>query len=309
VTGWRLIRALGFLNRSLDRHARVVMLGLAAFGVVVIGAVDYFSGQEISASVSFFYLGPFALAAWYVGRFAGVAISLIFGVGWYIADIVSDSQYSHHTIPIWNAFIRFAFCLVMSLLLTALRASSLHQRHLAETDGLTELYGRRAFENRLEHDLALAQRHKSAVTLAYLDLNNFKAVNDTYGHNEGDRVLRTTGRVLKDSVRLADTAARIGGDEFALVLPDTDNLGAQQVIANLARGLQKALTSSKLEVGFSIGVVTFLNPDLSVARAVDAADAVMYEVKRKGKGTVAFSVLGGAVPPDAPAAAPQTARH
>src|SRR5205814_8146131 len=136
-------------------------------------------------------------------------------------------------------------------------------------------------------------------------VDKFGAGDGTGGHDEGDRVLRTSGRALEDAVHLADTAARNGGDEFAVVLPGTDNRGAQEVIASLARGLQKALTSSKLEVGFSIGVVTFLNPDVSVAKAVDAADAVMYDVKRKGRGTVAFSVLGGAVPPRAPAAAPQ----
>ena len=105
-------------------------------------------------------------------------------------------------------------------------------------------------------------------------------------------------------------AMRIGliGPPF-IEIPPRRYGGTELFIANLARGLQKALTSSKMEVGFSIGVVTFLNPDVSVAKAVDAADAVMYEVKRKGTGTVAFSVLGGAVPPRAPAAAPQTARH
>lgn len=301
------MRVLAALERRLDRFTHARILGLAACGAVLVGGVDYFTGYEVS--IALFYLGPVAVAAWYAGRWPGVAIAVISCVSWYIAEIATGHQYSHPAIPVWNALVRFGFFLITSLLLTRLRDSLLNQRHLAQTDGLTELYSRRAFEERLEHDLALAQRHKSSVTLVYVDLDSFKAVNDTYGHAEGDRVLRTTGRVLKDSVRQADTAARLGGDEFALILPDTDRLGAQQVIAKLTRGLQEASTACKVQVTCSIGVATFLDRDLSVAKAVAAADAIMYEVKRKGKGGVAFSVLGGAVQPRAAADAPQATRR
>lgn len=291
------MRAFAALDRLLDRLTHAGILGLAACGAVLLGGVDYLTGYEVSMSL--FYLGPVALATWYTGRWPGVVFAVISCVSWYIAEVATGHQYSYSAIPVWNALVRFGFFLITSLLLTALRDSLLNQRHLAQTDGLTKLYSRRAFEDRLEHDLALAQRRKSAVSLAYVDLDNFKAVNDICGHAEGDRVLRTTGRVLKNSVRQADTKARLGGDEFALVLPDTDSLGAQQLIANLTCELQEAFTAGKLQVTCSIGVVTFLGPGLSVAKAVAAADALMYEVKRKGKDGVAFSVLGGAVQPRA----------
>jgi diguanylate cyclase (GGDEF)-like protein len=211
----------------------------------------------------------------------------------------TSSRSASRSIARRQRIVRFGFFLVTGLLLTALRASYVHQRHLAQTDGLTKLYSRRAFEDRLEHDLALAGRRKSAITLAYLDLDNFKALNDTYGHAEGDRVLQATGQVLKNSVRNADTAARLGGDEFAVILPDTDSHGAQQVIANLALELETAFTTSKFLVTCSIGVVTFLDPLMSVASAVAAADKGMYEAKRKSEGSVAFIVLGRAGQPRA----------
>src|SRR5262249_11929226 len=154
---------------------------------------------------------------------------------------------------------------------------------------LTGLYGRRAFMVRLEHDLALAQRRARPVTLAYVDLDDFKSVNDSYGHVTGDRVLQTTGRVLGGALRHADTAARLGRDEFALVLPDTDARGAQQVIGNVARDLRAAFEAENLAVTCSIGVVTFARPGLAVENALAAADALMYDVKRRGKGSVAFS--------------------
>ncbi|MCA1791981.1 MAG: GGDEF domain-containing protein, partial [Thioalkalivibrio sp.] len=157
---------------------------------------------------------------------------------------------------------------------------------------LTGLYARRAFEDRLEHDLALAQRRKSAVTLAYVDVDDFRAVNDAHGHAGGDRVLREIGRVLKDSIREADTAARVGGDEFALVFPDADAGGAHQIVSKLTRQLHEAPVASNWGVTCSIGVVTLLDSAISVERAVAAADAVMYRVKHSGKGAVEFSVFG-----------------
>ena len=139
---------------------------------------------------------------------------------------------------------------------------------------------------------ALARRRKSALTLSYVDLDDFKAVNDAHGHVQGDRILRVVGPVLQGSVRATDTAARLGGDEFALVFPDTASSGAQQVISKLASELQEALDSDGWRVTCSIGVVTFLDSERSAEDAVATADKLMYQVKQKGKGAVAFRVMG-----------------
>lgn len=278
-------------DRFLDRIDHAGIVGLSVLGALLVGVTDYLAGYEVSMSL--FYLGPVALAAWYGGRWAGVGIALISCVLWYSAQLAAGYPYSHPAIPVWNALIRFGFFLVTSSLLIALRGSLLEQRQLARTDVLTGLYGRRAFEDRLEHDLAMAQRRKSPLTLAYVDLDNFKAVNDTLGHAEGDRVLRTTGQVLTKALRKTDTAARLGGDEFALVLPETDGNGARRVVDNFVRELHDAFAAIGQKVTCSVGVVSFLDPGLSAAEALAAADALMYEVKHEGKASVAFRVLGG----------------
>jgi diguanylate cyclase (GGDEF)-like protein len=120
-------------------------------------------------------------------------------------------------------------------------------------------------------------------------------------------VLREIGRVLKASLREADTAARVGGDEFALVFPDTDARGAHQIVAKLTRELREVLGLTSWGVTCSIGVVTFLESATSPERAVAAADEVMYQVKHRGKGAVEFSVYGEAVQPGAPADRPTAA--
>ena len=290
---------LSALDRRVDRLTRAGTLALALSGVLVVGGIDYLTGYEVSMSL--FYLGPVALAAWYGGRWPGLAVAIASCVSWYIAELAAGGQYSHPAIPVWNALVRFGFFLVTSSLVAALRENLRVQQALARTDSLTGLYGRRAFEERLGHDLSLAQRRKSALTLAYVDLDDFKVVNDTLGHAEGDRVLRVIGQVLKRSVREVDTAARLGGDEFALVLPDTDGPGAQRVIAKLTRELHEALETDTRRTTFSIGVVTVPDAATSPEHAVAAADELMYRVKRKGKGAVEFSVLGESVEPRASA--------
>lgn len=282
------MKLLPVLDAHLNRVSRSGIWLVAACGVGIVGYVDYITGFDVSVSV--FYLGPVALAAWYAGRWTGASIGLMSTLSWYIADYAAGEPYLHAAITAWNGLVRFGFFLAVSLLVTALRASYLRVAYLARTDGLTDLYGRRTFQDRLMHDLALARRHASALTLVYIDLDDFKSVNDKDGHAAGDRVLQQAGRVFSDAVRQADTVARLGGDEFAIILPDTDASGARDVVGNISRGF-------RLEFGnltCSIGVVTFLDPIVSVPAAIEAADEAMYEAKRKGKGVVVFGVHGQA---------------
>jgi diguanylate cyclase (GGDEF)-like protein len=295
------------LERRLDHLAGGPLLALAACGVLVVGGVDYLTGYDVSMSV--FYLAPVALAAWYGGRPAGFLIAALSCASWFVADLAAGHRYASPFIPVWNALVRLTFFVITAMLLTALRRSLRDQQLLARTDSLTGLCSRRVFEERLVHDLALADRRNGMLTLAYVDIDDFGRVNETYGHAGGDRVLRLIGRVFGESLREADTAARLGGDEFALVLPDTDGDGARQTVAKLEQELRKAFAASHLEVTCSIGVVTLMDPTISAERAIAAADEAMYQVKQAGKGAVRFDVVGQASPPHAAADAPHASRR
>jgi len=290
-----VISALKALDERLGRLRRPAVLGLALLGVVGVGVVDYLAGYEVAFSI--FYVGPVAAAAWYSGRRHAVAVALASCISWYIADLGAGHAYSHPVIPVWNALVRLGFFLITGLLLVALRESLHLQRHLARTDGLTGLCSRREFEERLRHDIARARRHRTALTLAFVDLDDFKAINDARGHAEGDRALTIVGRALKLAVRETDTAARLGGDEFALVLPDTAGDGARQAVEKAVAEILAALRAAGFAVSCSVGVVTFEEPPASAETAVAAADALMYEVKRRGKGAVSFSVMGALAAP------------
>ena len=295
------------VERRLDRLAGGQLLTLAACGVLIVGGVDYLTGYDVSMSV--FYLAPGALAAWYGGRPAGFLIAALSCASWFVADLAAGHRYASPLISVWNALVRLTFFVITAMLLTALRQSLRDQQLLARTDALTGLYSRRVFEERLVHDLALADRRNGVLTLAYVDIDDFGRVNETYGHTGGDRVLQLIGRVFRESLREADTAARLGGDEFALVLPDADSDGARQTVAKLEQELRKAFAAGHLEVTCSIGVVTLLDPTISAERAIAAADEAMYQVKQAGKGAVRFGVVGPASPPHAAADAPHAARR
>ncbi len=286
------------LDARLSLLPRLPIFALAAVGIIVVGVIDYLTGYEVTLAL--LYLAPVSMAAWYAGRGPGVLAAALSCVAMYVADFDSPSLHLHPAIAAWNSLVRLGFLLAACVLLAALRTSLRTQHRLATTDALTSLHGRRAFEDRLEHDLALARRNRSAITLVCLDLDGFKGVNDTRGHAEGDRVLCAIGRVLKASIRTTDTASRTGGDEFALVLPATDADGAQRFIVKLASELDALMRAGGWPVGCSMGVVTSLDAAFSPQAAIAAADKLMYEVKRSSKGAARFSVIG--IAPGAPKA-------
>jgi diguanylate cyclase (GGDEF)-like protein len=276
------------LDQRLDRCNRAEILAMAVLGLLVVGGVDFITGFEISVSV--FYLGPLALAAWYAGRGSGIIAATLASIFWFIADFASGHPYSHQMIAIWNALVLFGLYIITATLISKLRQSLCMLQTLAQTDVLTGLYNRREFNTRLGLTLAYARRHDSVFSVAYIDVDDFKAVNDSKGHTGGDRVLQTIANVLKHSIRSYDTAARLGGDEFSLLLPDLDHDAARHFITKISYNLKQVPELNDWGISCSIGVVTFQAPEISPERALASADELMYQVKHKGKGAIEFSV-------------------
>lgn len=150
--------------------------------------------------------------------------------------------------------------------------------HLALTDELTGLPNRRHWHDRLEHALARARRSSAPLSVIVLDLNGFKQVNDRQGHAAGDRLLRTAAACWSTALRDSDVLGRIGGDEFAVVLEQTDEETASVVAARLQESLPAG------EVTVAVGIATWRHPE-DAASLLSRADAAMYE--EKGAGSVA----------------------
>jgi diguanylate cyclase (GGDEF)-like protein len=152
-------------------------------------------------------------------------------------------------------------------------------RRLAGSDPLTGLPNRRHFEETLQRELARAIRTEQPVNLLILDIDHFKRINDTYGHQTGDAVLRAVGRALSETVRVGDVVARYGGEEFAIVMPNAETEDAVALAERILRNVENI----DVPVTASIGIATYIRHASDGSSLVDAADRALYESKRSGR--------------------------
>jgi diguanylate cyclase (GGDEF)-like protein len=183
----------------------------------------------------------------------------------------------------WNITIRFALFGIVIYLISALKNAYNEQKELAQIDELTKALNRRSFLELLEKEFQRSSRYKYSFTLAYFDVDNFKMVNDTYGHSRGDRLLQLVAKQAKISIRSIDIFARLGGDEFGLLLLETDYETARKVLQRLQQQLMSAIKLENFPVSFSIGAITFRNLPESSERMIEQVDNLMYQVKNEGK--------------------------
>ncbi len=277
----------GAIALVLSRLPPMQIIILAVFVMSLVGLADWLTGVHVSLSM--LYVAPVALATWYASKRAGILVAVFSIAVWLGADYSVGLSFVHPAIPIWNAAMRFGFLFITLSLLSNLRTHLENERRFAHRDSLTNLANRRTFIEWVEHSLALARRDGRPLTVAFVDLDDFKKINDSRGHGEGDRVLRVIARTLCEPVRKTGLIARVGGDEFAMLFPDTDISGAKRLLANIHRRLDTELERSAIP-SCSIGAVTFLSAPGTAEEALKAADRVMYDVKRQGKAGVAHYV-------------------
>ena len=159
----------------------------------------------------------------------------------------------------------------------------------ARTDALTGLLNRRGFESQMSHALALARRSGRPLSLITVDVDHFKRVNDTFGHEAGDEVLRRVAQTLQERLRSSDVVARIGGEEFVAMLPDTDLDGARATAETLVAAMSAKADPMVGKVTISAGVATLRGPEYESADLMRRADAALYEAKGQGRNRVCLA--------------------
>ncbi|MEO8542918.1 MAG: GGDEF domain-containing protein [Burkholderiaceae bacterium] len=275
---------LSSMTRWLARLAPATMLVLSACLVLLTGALDYHTGYELTFSI--FYVAPIALAAWYLGRRSGLLICGLSAATWLSSDRLSGHVHLHLWVAVWNTGVRMGFFVIIAVLLARLRAALEQHRIMAEQDGLTGLLNARAFRQRCRSVFELAARHTQPLALGYLDLDEFKGINDAMGHDVGDQVLCAVAEVIAQRLRISDVACRLGGDEFAVMLPQTDLAGAKVFFEALHVKLVEMAHSRGWPLGCSIGVSVVDGRPADFDDALGHADALMYLAKRAGKNQV-----------------------
>jgi diguanylate cyclase (GGDEF)-like protein len=220
-------------------------------------------------------------------------VSILSALVWLIAEASSQVQPTHPAIYFWNSLIRFGFFITVTFLLAALKKALEHERYLTRTDQMTCANSASFFYELLQMELDRFQRYGHPFTVAYLDLDNFKSVNDQFGHNTGDLVLQTVVKHTRNQLRRTDVVARMGGDEFVILLPETGSTTAESVISKVQQGLLKEMDKGDWPVTFSTGVITFSETPGSTNELIKMVDSLMYEVKKDGKNAVRYSVYEG----------------
>jgi diguanylate cyclase (GGDEF)-like protein len=282
-------RAFDILMEKLGRLRPAVINTIAA----VLLALIVLASHASPVDVRFLYLAPVALTAWFVGPRAGALFSLL-GAGAWLAESLFGNRFGppDRLVTGTSAVLLFGFFLIVSSLLSALRAALGRGQAAARVDSLTQIYNRRAFVELARAEIDRMARYGGHFTVAYLDLDDFKLVNDHFGHETGDRVLVLTAQTIRKSLRVNDIVARLGGDEFVVLLPQTESRDAEAVLQKLEAQLAEVMREGPWPVTTSIGAVTFEKPPASVEQMIELVDVLMYSAKSKGKGRLERRVVG-----------------
>jgi diguanylate cyclase (GGDEF)-like protein len=275
---------LNSINNYLENRSDWQSLLSGILLVALVGGFDYLTGYEISFSI--FYLVPVSLVAWYCRKYIVAVICVLSAITWFIVDYNSGHIYSNVLILYWNALVRLGFFAIMAYLLIMLKTRLKYEEQQARSDGLTGIMNARTFTSVFATFFDLAKRHGQPICLAYIDLDNFKSVNDTYGHSEGDRVLIKLAELFNTKIRSTDFVARLGGDEFAILLPQTDYSGAMSAIGSVHQSALQLIHKNRWPISLSIGIAVFKKPRLKADEAIRYADSLMYQVKKKGKNNI-----------------------
>ena len=272
------------LNSYFEELA-IPKLHLLTFGgAIVLGILDYLNGPELSFSV--FYTAPIMIAGWYGGKSIGFIMVGISALVWLGVDLASGSHYSSIFVPVWNMLVRLVYFVIILWLLLIVREKLALEESLADTDPLTGLANRRFFQEQLDREFNRLRRYPEAITIVYLDLDNFKYVNDTLGHDVGDELLKTVAHSLSRNTRDSDYVSRQGGDEFAILFPLLGGEAVAGMFAKLQNELLHEMQERGWPVTFSIGAVTFTQIMDSSRDMLKRVDDLMYEVKKSGKNNI-----------------------
>lgn len=261
------------LRRTVAQRNPLTIFLVAVFAVGVIGWLDFSTGLYLSFAL--FYLVPIGVVTSFAGRAWGIAVAVVCTAVGLIGDLASLE--ARGIVPFWNAAMRLGVFVVVVVVLSQLRQAHQAERELARTDALTGVANFRWFEEEAQRAMYSSRRYGGPLSLAYLDLDGFKEVNDTRGHAAGDEVLKAFAATLRATLRPTDLVARLGGDEFVVLMPHTDAASAELALARVDLALADVPGAGGIR--FSAGIIQLDRAVGSIDDLLAKADEHMYEVK------------------------------
>jgi len=278
---------LNLAAEKIEKLPKYVVFIICFLLIPFLGILDYYTGYEFSFTV--FYLVPIIICAYFTNNYYSFLISLVSALAWYFADSHSGFLYANKIIPVINSFLKFIIFLLVSYSFIKIKKLLEMEKELSRIDSLTGSYNRKFLYPVLYDEIERAKRYKTSVTVSYIDLDNFKKVNDIFGHDAGDAVLKKTVQVIKKCIRVNDSIIRMGGDEFIILFVNSAQKELKEVFKRLLKNLSIEMKNSGWTmVSFSIGVVSCRKKILTSEELIEKADALMYEVKKSGKNNIKY---------------------
>lgn len=246
-----------------------------------VGYLDYLTTFEINISV--LYLLPVLVATVSIGFRWGLAASVACASSRVVADMLTGAAFNSWLAIFANLSINFSVFFIFAWLLRALHESYLEESLASRTDDLTGIANRRGFYEAASRELERCRRFGRPLNLLVIDADNFKALNDTRGHLTGDKALRVIAETISGNVRAVDLVARMGGDEFAVLLPEIGPEQTRAVADKLHAKLDQAMRSGGWPLTCSVGALSCQDHGASLESILHKADMAMYDSKRRGK--------------------------
>jgi diguanylate cyclase (GGDEF)-like protein len=281
-------RVLIHIFRWLNKQPKPARLGMAALVFALTYYVDWRIGEEISLS-AFYIIPPLLLAV--VGHPGWALVAALAG-GLSHEDVFALWNSLTPTMA-WNSAMNFFVYALAVWLGDGLRVLLTAEQEAARHDYLTGLLNRRAFEERAETELIRGRRSNQPLSLLYLDCDDFKRINDSSGHQQGDVLLQLIAESMRNNLRRTDILARLGSDEFVALLPETGESQACAAASKLREGLAKLMSKRGFKCTISAGVAVFAAPPESLHEAMRKADQLLQAAKANGKGTAQVDVFFG----------------
>ena len=281
-------RADGNAGGPGARAAWALVIMLSVTGV---GWLD--ASVDPDVGFSLFYLLPVATVAWRWGLWPGLATAGLAGMTRFASALIGRGEEAL-LLVLWNSTIHMLVFAASGVFVAILRRNRVRLAELlsretanACTDPVTRLPNWRGLAEHLRREISRSLRHNVPLCVGYLDLDNFKKVNDRHGHSAGDKLLEKIGALFMEAIRPEDLAARVGGDEFVVVFNSPDPVAAGRMGQRLIRRIE-ALGRDYPECGLgaSLGIACFKVPPEKPEELVSRADAAMYQAKKEKKGSI-----------------------
>lgn len=280
------------MKRFLDYLNNKPKWLLLIWGVVLIGFLGVIDSITGDFSLTLFYLLPIFIGAWFVNKWAGFMMGLLSGLAIFVSsEMPPIFTYDPLALRYWNSSMEVLFLIIMNSMFSRLKRDFETEKSLAREDSLTGALNRHSFLELAEYEIKESSRYQRVLSVAYIDLDNFKAINDSMGHHVGDHLLVKVVQVLIQNLRSTDVVARLGGDEFCILFPETASEVATMMLEKLQDLLLATMAANSWPVTFSIGAITYKSLPSSADAMLREVDKRMYAVKLGGKNRISHATV------------------